>query len=174
MTHWLDFWYYRKTDRKKECVWEKQREVSESWGERESECYLKNEERKRERELCALISHLDFEPAWLSGRERMREQRRRERDWESKNGNVWEMERDRGVSFSSVWPLSHSNSGLATWTPVPLSSPVTQNLTPSAPDYSTIQQHRAREHKRNPGRINMQKNYLILPTKMDLIFLEMV
>ena len=138
---------------------ERERDVSESWSERESECYLKNEEKERERELCTLISRLVFQPARLSGREndRAEEEGKRTRERERK----WECERDgeRGVSFSSVWPLSHSNSGLATWTPVPLSSPTAQNLTPSVPDYSTIQQHRARIQKRTPVRMKMQKKY---------------
>lgn len=59
-----------------------ERDVSESGSERERECYLKNEEKERERELCTLISLLVFQPARLSGRVRTREQRRRKRERE--------------------------------------------------------------------------------------------
>lgn len=127
----------------------------ESWNERVDVVW--NRKRRKERELCALISPLVFQSARLSGTERP-EQRRREREREQ-NGNVRETE--RGVSFSSVWPLSHSNSGLATWTPVPLSSPTAENLTPSAPDYSIVQQHRARRdsvrrnHDRQTGQVSL-------------------
>lgn len=75
----------------------------------------------------------------------MRAEEKGKGTWERK----WECERDweRGVSFSSVWPLSHSNSGLATWTAVPLSSPAAQNLTPSVPDYSSTEHKTTKIHK---------------------------
>lgn len=92
--------------------------------------------RVRVQELCTLISRWVFQPGWggdegeKMGMWTRRWERERERQREG------ETERGRGVSFSSVWPFSHSNSGLATWTLVLLSSPTAQNLTLWAPESS--------------------------------------
>lgn len=74
-----------------------------------SECYLKNEEKEGESERCVLSLVIWFSSQALWQSERAEEEAKRTRE---ENGNVRETE--RGVSFSSVWPLSHSNSGLAT------------------------------------------------------------
>lgn len=92
-----------------------ERDVLESRSERERECYLKNEEKERESESCvlSLVVWFSSQPGSLAERERESrggggKENERERKWEC------ERDRERGVSFSSVWPLSHSNSGLAT------------------------------------------------------------
>lgn len=109
-------------------------DVSDSRGESEWVSFEKWRGEESKSCVLSLVIWISSQPGSLAerGNEGAEAEGCRWREWK------WELVRDgeRGVSSSSVWPLSHSNSGLATWTPVPLSSPVAQNLTPSAPDES--------------------------------------
>lgn len=92
---------------------------------------------RREQECVAFISHwICRQPSFLA-----------ERKWGS-GGRERGFERVKmgmgGGSFSPVWPLSHSNSSLATWMPVPLSSPTAQDLTHSLPDYTSSELEKRR------------------------------
>lgn len=109
-------------------------DVSDCRGESEWVSFEKSRGEESKSCVLSLVIWISSQPGSLAerGNEGAEAEGCRWREWK------WELVRDgeRGVSSSSVWPLSHSNSGLATWTPVPLSSPVAQNLTPSAPDES--------------------------------------
>lgn len=93
-------------------------------------------ERERESYVRSLVVWISSQPSSVAESERPSSGGGgRAREGGERMG-MWERRGESGVSFSSVWPLSHSNSGLATWTPVPLSSPTAQRLTPSGLDHS--------------------------------------
>lgn len=108
--------------------WRMARVLPSSWGERDWLLFKKW--REESKSCVAFISHwICSQPSFLA-----------ERKWGS-GGRERGFERVKmgmgGGSFSPVWPLSHSNSSLATWMPVPLSSPTAQDLTHSLPDYTS-------------------------------------
>lgn len=107
--------------------WRRGRALSSSWGERDWLLFEKWREESKSVLLSLVTGFAGSQASWQRENEGVEEER----------GGLRVKMGMGGGSFSPVWPLSHSNSSLATWMPVPLSSPTAQDLTHSLPDYTS-------------------------------------